>query len=174
MKELMKQYGGIVLAGVVLIVMFVLLFSGITDAQGNRGIIKIVAARLDTEGTDYAAYTDYDTYETESTKTAPEITYQDAGYLPVGTVNFLSNVTATDYAGRTLSNAGSAVDDGERNTGYLKITRVEDISGNDLSANINADTGEITFPAAGIYEVTIRAQDDGYRKRTYTIRVPVM
>lgn len=174
MKELMKQYGGFVLAGVVLLVLLILLFSGVTDEQGNRGIIKIVAAKLDTEGTDYAAYTDYDTYKTESTKTAPEITYQDIGYFPVGTVNFLQHVTATDYAGRRLSNAGSVVDDAEKGSGYLKITNLEDASGNDLSANINAETGEITLPEAGIYEVTIRAQDDGYRKSKSVIRVPAM
>lgn len=131
----------------VLVVLLILLFFGVTDEQGNRGIIRIVAVRLDTEGTDYAAYTDYDIYETESTKTAPEIIYQDTGYLPVGTVNFLDNVTVTDYAGKS--------------SGYLKIANLEEASSNDLSANINTETGEITFPEAGIYEVTIRAQDDG-------------
>ena len=88
------------ICAVVLVVLLILLFFGVTDGQGDRGIIRIVAGRLDTEGTDYAAYTDYEIYETESTKTALEIIYQDMGYLPVGTVNFLDNVTVTDYAGK--------------------------------------------------------------------------
>lgn len=174
MKELMKQYGGFVLAGIVFMVMLILVFSSLQDGQGNQGVRAILAAHMDTEGIDYDAYNDYDTYSAEGVKEFPKITYQDIGYLPVGTTAFLNQVTAVDYAGRTLEYAGSSIDETERSRGYLKIVKFEDESGNDLGANINADTGEITFPSMGIYEITVCAQDDGCRKSTSVICVAVM
>lgn len=174
MKELMKQYGRFIFAGSALMVIFLLVFSGVRDSEGNQGILAIFAAHMNTEGIEYGNYNDYDTYHTEGMKAAPEITYQDIGHLPVGTVSFLDQVTVADHAGRALGYAGSTVDDTERSLGYFKIVKFQDAAGNDLSSNINVDTGEINFPEPGVYEVTLRAQDDGCRNSIVAIRVAVM
>lgn len=174
MEHIAKHYGGFILAGIVFVLMLILVFSGIQDGEGNQGIRNIIAAHMDTEGTDYGAYTDFEIYEKESTNAFPQIHYQDVGALPVGTVAFLDNVEVTDYAGRSLAYAGESVDENERDSGYIKYIRLEDEEGNDLTSDINMDTGEITFPQMGIYKVTLQAQDDGYRKSTAVIKIPVM
>lgn len=174
MKELVKQYGDFVLAGIIFIALVVLIFSGVQDGEGNQGMRSVLAAHMDVEGIDYSAYSDFEAYSAEGAKTFPTIAYRDNGYLPVGTVNFVNLVETVDYAGRVLGYAGSTVDEAERQNGYLKIASLEDAEGNNLSAGINMDTGEITFPAAGTYKVTLYAQDDGFRKTSSVIHVAVM
>lgn len=174
MREVMKRYGSFIFAGIVIMIMLILVFSGVQDGEGNRGVLAIFAAHMDTEGKTYDTYGDYDAYNAEGMKDFPQITYQDAGHLPVGTVAFLDQVTVTDHSGRVLGYAGSTVDETERSLGYFKIVKFQDGAGNDLYANVNADTGELTFPAPGIYEVTLRAQDDGCRNSIAAIRVAVM
>lgn len=174
MEQVAKHYGGFILTGIVFVLMLILIFSGVQDGEGNQGIRNIIAAHMDTEGTDYGAYTDFENYTHESMKAFPQIHYQDGGYLPVGTVSFLDNVEVTDYAGRTLDYAGTSVDENQRISGYVKYIRLEDEWGNNLTANINTATGEIIFPQMGIYKVTLQAQDDGCRKSTAVIEIAVM
>lgn len=174
MREVVKEYGGFCLAAIVLTAVLLLIFGGMQDAEGNSGIRSILSSKIDSTGTDYGAYTDFTLYETEGVKSAPVIEYQDTGYLSVGTISFPEQVKAYDYYGRELAYAGESVDAAERKNGYVKYIKLQDGSGNDISAAINKNTGEITFSEPGIYKVTLCAQDNGCRRTTVTITVAVM
>ena len=65
MKEIMKEHGGLLVTVAVTICILTIIFSAVTDSDGNRGIVKIIAAHMNTDGTDYNAYTDYGAYQTE-------------------------------------------------------------------------------------------------------------
>lgn len=174
MQEVLKQYGRVFLSGITLAMVLYLIFAGITDEENHHGIRAILGARIETEGINYQGYSDFDAYHAETEKAAPQIVYQDNGYLTVGTVDFLANINATDYAGNVLLNAGDMVDETEKSRGYIKIVKVEDLYQNDLSSCINRNTGEISFLQRGIYRITMCAQDKVYRRSTVIIQVPVM
>ena len=73
MKEIMKEHGGLLVTVAVTICILTIIFSAVTDSDGNRGIVKIIAAHMNTDGTDYNAYADYGAYQTEIAKDAPVI-----------------------------------------------------------------------------------------------------
>lgn len=159
MKEIMKQHGGFLIAAMVTLGVLTIIFSTITDANGNRGIVKIIAAHMDTEGIDYNAYVDYGAYQTEMAKDAPVIEYQGTGSLTPGTVNVADYVKAHDYNGQELA---------------VRLLKFCDSDGNELSGHMDKASGTITFSTAGIYSFTVKAVDSGNRKTTAVIRVPVM
>ena len=55
MKEIMKEHGGLLVTVAVTICILTIIFSAVTDSDGNRGIVKIIAAHMNTDGTDYNA-----------------------------------------------------------------------------------------------------------------------
>ena len=130
-----------------------------SDSDGNRGIVKIIAAHMNTDGTDYNAYTDYGAYQTEIAKDAPVIEYHGSGSLAPGTVNVADYVKAHDYNGQELA---------------VKLLKFCDKDGNELTDQMDQASGTITFSSAGKYSFTVKAVDSGNRKTTAVIRVPVM
>lgn len=159
MKEIMKEHGGLLVTVAVTICILTIIFSTVTDSDGNRGIVKIIAAHMNTDGTDYNAYTDYGAYQTEIAKDAPVIEYHGSGSLAPGTVNVADYVKAHDYNGQELA---------------VKLLKFCDSDGNELPDQMDAVAGTITFHTAGIYSFTVKAMDSGNRKTTAVIRVPVM
>ena len=158
MEEVVKTYGKYVLAAITLWLLIMTIFCNIQDGEDHTGIREIIAAHIDTEKTDYHSYQDFETYQTESNKEYPIISYHDAGSLPVGNVYFLDQVDAVDYAGDHIP---------------VKIEKMENITGDDLTGCVR-DDGVIEFPDSGIYKITVSAKDDGNRNTRRTIAVPVM
>ena len=103
MKEIIKEHGGAMFTAAVVISVLTIIFSAVTDSDGNRGIVKIIAAHMDTEGIDYNAYIDYGAYQSEIAKDAPTIEYQGTGSLVLGTVQVADYVKAHDYNGQELA-----------------------------------------------------------------------
>jgi len=155
MKEIMKEHGGLLVTVAVTICILTIIFSAVTDSDGNRGIVKIIAAHMNTDGTDYNAYVDYGAYQTEIAIDAPVIEYQGSGSLAPGTVNVADYVKAHDYNGQELA---------------VKLLKFCDKDGNQM----DQASGTITFSSAGMYSFTVKAVDSGNRKTTVVIHVPVM
>ena len=103
---------------------------------------------MNTDGTDYNAYTDYGAYQTEIAKDAPVIEYHGSGSLAPGTVNVADYVKAHDYNGQELA---------------VKLLKFCDSDGNELPDQMDAVAGTITFHTAGIYSFTVKAMDSGNR-----------
>ena len=159
MKEIMKEHGGLLVTVAVTICILTIIFSAVTDSDGNRGIVKIIAAHMNTDGTDYNAYIDYGAYQSEIAKDAPTIEYQGTGSLVLGTVQVADYVKAHDYNGQELA---------------VKLLKFCDSDGNELPDQMDAAAGKITFESAGTYSFTVKAVDSGNRKTTVVIHVPVM
>lgn len=159
MKEIIKEHGGAMFTAAVVISVLTIIFSAVTDSDGNRGIVKIIAAHMNTEGIDYNAYVDYGAYQTEIAKDAPVIEYRGSGSLALGTVNVADYVKAHDYNGQELA---------------VKLLKFCDSEGNELLDQMDKASGKITFSSAGKYSFTVKAVDSGNRKTTVVIHVPVM
>lgn len=133
MKEIIKEHGGAMFTAAVVISVLTIIFSAVTDSDGNRGIVKIIAAHMDTEGIDYNAYIDYGAYQSEIAKDAPTIEYQGTGSLVLGTVQVADYVKAHDYNGQELA---------------VKLLKFCDSDGNELPDQMDAAAGKITFESA--------------------------
>ena len=159
MEKILKEYGPFLLAGFVLVMLLAVILSGITDEDGNRGIFRIIGAKLDVESAEYTSYTDFDTYQTEAGESLPEIAFDGTMGVYTGVMALADYVRAVDFSGAALS---------------VSFVGLEDISGNDLSGSYNAETGEITFSEPGIYCLTVSAMDGGNRKAVKSITIPVL
>ena len=51
MKEIMKEHGGLLVTVAVTICILTIIFSAVTDSDGNRGIVKLIAAHMNTDET---------------------------------------------------------------------------------------------------------------------------
>lgn len=153
MEQIIKNYGGFLLDAMVLVVLMTLLFMQTTDAEGNRGILHIIGAGIETDGIDYAAYTDIDTYMTESSKPAPVISFDGNSIIHVGNINLADYIKAMDCTGAELQ---------------IRVLAVTDSTGAELPCS---DT--INFSRAGIYSVTVTAVDAWNKRTTSEIRIVV-
>lgn len=154
MEQIIKNYGGFLLDAMVLAVLMTLLFTQVTDAEGNRGIFRIIGAGIETDGIDYAAYTDIDAYMTESSKSAPVISFDGRSIIRVGNIDLADHIKAMDCTGAELK---------------IRVLAVTDCTGAELPCN-DTDTN---FPRAGIYEVKVTAVDAWNKRTTSEIRIAV-
>lgn len=158
MEQIIRSYGKMLLESGVVILLIFLLFVSIQDEEGNKGIFKIVGAQLKTQSTDYNVYTDFTTYEMESEKEYPEITFVADRIIYCGMFSVSGYTKALDYAGNEIP---------------VKVRSIINPSGNELIHTFNADTMEISFPMPGIYIMEVSATDREARKTVCTIRIPV-
>lgn len=158
MQRIISTYGKFLLSAVVVLALIVLLFSGITDGEGNRGIFQIVGAHLDTGQAGIQEDEAYKALEIENVKAAPQIFLEGGTGFSVGNIVLTDYVKAVDYAGRSLP---------------VTIIRIENPAGQDITAALS-DTGEIFFSESGIYLVEVSAKDDGYKKTMAWMKLPVI
>lgn len=158
MEQVIREYGGFLLSGTAVVFLIIILFTGIEDDAGNKGALAIIGAQIEIENTDYHSYTDFqNAYQTESSKTAPEIVYQ-GGHLTTGTVKITDYIKAEDYAGRLLQ---------------IRILSIVNPADTEITDVYNPDTEEITLTESGIYTVTVSALDDINRLSKCVIKIPV-
>lgn len=157
MQKIISIYGKFLLGAVVVMALVWLLFAAIADGEGNRGIFQIVGAHLDTGQGGIKEDGAFKVLETENVKMAPKIFLEGGTGISAGNRVLTDYVKAVDYAGRRLT---------------VSILRVEDPSGLDITATLS-DTGEIALSESGIYIVEVSARDDGNKKTTARIKLPV-
>lgn len=158
MERILNTYGKFLLsAGAVLALVF-LLFAGVTDGEGNRGIFQITGARLDTGRELIQQEEAFGVLEAENGKAPPRIFLESGAAFSVGQVVLTDIIKAEDYDGRKLP---------------VAILRVESPSHRDITALLS-DSGEITLDESGIYVVEVSGTDDGNRKTTVQIKLPVL
>lgn len=155
----MKAYGGFLLAGITLILLLGIWMFGITDDRGNRGFFRMIGAQMEIESADYNGYTDYDAYGVESAKSFPEITVRAAASIHMGTNIISDYVQAVDFAGAALP---------------IRILKLENDHGDDLSGWCDPGSGGINFEEPGIYTLTLAATDSGNRETKMRVRLPVI
>ena len=135
-----------------------MVFGGITDQEGNRGVFAIMGARLDTIQEYEGTYEDFSVYCSESSKSAPVIRYDATGPLCIGTYGLTEFISAGDEAGTTYP---------------VYLLGMWDTEGKEIDVAGMAELGQISFAEPGIYTVKVAAADTEYRRTVATIRIPV-
>lgn len=159
MEKIIKQYGKFALAAAALFLALTIVFTGVRDDAGNQGLFAIAGANIGehVKSAEYGAYTDFDTYAKEGSKSFPEITYAGTN-LVTGRSRLGDHIGAADHAGNALQ---------------IKINSIRDWNGTELMEGYDQNTTEMEFVRPGIYEVTVSAVDSWNRKSICTIRIPV-
>ncbi|MBO5069261.1 MAG: hypothetical protein J6C37_02715 [Roseburia sp.] len=158
MELVIKAYGKLMLEGLAVMLLVVLLFGQIEDADGNRGILRIIGAHLGTEQTGTVEYADFQAYQSEGKKCAPIISYTASSVLYTGTYNLADCITAVDDAGATLQ------------VGLLGMWNP---FGEELDVTEQAEVGQMVFEYPGIYTAKVAAVDAGNKKTVCLIQIPV-
>lgn len=157
MEQIIKVYGKLLLEGMVLIALLTILFVEIKDEEGNKGVTRIVGAKLEVENVNYNLYTDFKTtYQNESNKKAPEIFF-DGTHLYSGVCIIPNYIKAMDFSGTELE---------------IKVSSIKDAAGTELIGDYDHDTGEISF-VPGIYTVEVSAKDVNNKLTRCMIQIPV-
>lgn len=158
MKIVIEQYGRFILDGIVVVAVMVIIFLGLSDANGNKGIFKVTGAQLEIENVDYTAYTDFKgTYKTESEKTKPKITFTGVR-VATGNLVLSDYIKATDYTGASL---------------FIQISSILSPEGDELIDGYNTETTAITLLEPGVYTIKVSATDSSSHKTESTVQFPV-
>ena len=158
MRLVIEHYGKFMLESIVVTALMILIFTGVTDAKGNRGIFTVTGEHISVENIDYHTYTDFKgTYKSESEKDAPKISFS-SGRLSLGVHCLSSYIKAVDYGGNLLS---------------ITVLSIKAPDGSEVVDTYNQNTTEITFSQEGVYVLTIMAQDEGNRLTKTMIQIPV-
>lgn len=158
MREIFEQYGKCVLEGLICITLLSIVFVGVTDECGNRGIYAIVGAQIDTKSIDYRIYKDMrETFKEESEKSPPCVCF-NGSRLEIGSHVLNDYIKALDYEGKELS---------------LTIQSIKDSSDVEWIESYCSDTGIIYFSRPGVYRICVCAIDEGNRLTEVVIQVPV-
>lgn len=107
----------------------------------------------------HVTYTDYSIYKSESEKAVPTIQYA--------------------YEGNIYSNCEVGINDLFRAKDYqdkdlrVKVLRIKNQEGTDVTDLYNMQTENIIFPEQGVYKFTVTTTDTSKKKYTCAISVPV-
>jgi hypothetical protein len=158
MEQVAKVYGKFALEAVTAALLFVFLFAGITDTEGNHGVLRIIGAGLPVSDVDYGAYTDYGVWITEANREKPSIHVQWEGWIMRGNRRLSDYIWAEDDGGNRIP---------------FRVTGIWNPSGQDVTADFDRETGIMDLKDAGIYTVKVSAMDEGNRKTVKRILLPV-
>lgn len=158
MEQIGSVYGKFILEGIAVICLIVFLFWGISDSDGNVGILEMIGGNLPEINEEYDSYTDFkEGYAEESNKDAPKITFA-AGAVDTGKIKLSQIIKAVDYSGNEIK---------------LVIMSIKNMENVELIENCNLETTEIDLTNAGVYSVLVKATDDGNRTTECRIKIPV-
>ncbi len=159
MEQVIRAYGRFLLEAMVFALLLFLLFAGMTDRDGNRGVFQMIGAYYaGADGTEAETdRTEFARFVSESRVSAPVIAYRYPESLYPGSYELSALVGAVDAHGQELS---------------VRVCCVTDPDGNESAENTKG-LQRILFENSGIYILRVTADDACNRKSTREIRIPV-
>lgn len=157
MEQISKLYGNFLLEATAFALLLVLLFAGLADNEGNRGILTMIGKQVSKEE-NAISKDDIEIYQNEAQKAYPVITYVDTGSLRVGEYAFGAMFQALDWQGQALE---------------VRLCSICDPAGTERIGEYGTQVTRLNFPIPGIYVVEVTAEDAWNRRSTYRIRIPV-
>lgn len=157
MEQIIRTFGRFILDAVALMAVFALIFTNMTDEEGNRGIINILGAHMQTPSIEYVSYTDFDKYSQEAAKSSPRIEC-NALQMTVGTNQVGDFLTATSSSGASLE---------------VEVMDITDIAGNSYMANYDESSNTVTLSAQGVYTFRVCSVDEINQRSIVDINIPV-
>lgn len=158
MEKVIRQYGKFLLAVAIIVVLTGTLFFGITDAAGNRGILKMLGAQLKGEEHAQKPHQEFQNLEEELHVPPPDITCSYEGEIKTGTIQLSEYIRAIDSGGTLLP---------------FQILCIKDPEEREITGHYQKETGILSVETAGIYLLEISATDAGNRKSIVQITLPV-
>lgn len=155
MEQIIRQYGRFLLEAAVLGALMWLLFAGISDTQGNSGILAIAGTKIAAEEIS-PRRVDAACYERECEISAPAISYVAEGILYTGEYQMEEILSAADSAGNTVP---------------VRIKSVRGPRGD--VQTYTTDIGKVVFEERGIYTLCVSAADASNRKSVCRFTIPV-
>lgn len=157
MEQVIRAYGKFLLEAAVAALLLGILFSGLTDENGNQGIFHMMGAYIREEET-ATARSDFECCQNESTKSAPAITYVATGMLHRGSCRVDSILKAIDYSGQALP---------------ICIKSISNPNGIERIGEYLPAVMEVQFVERGIYSLKVSAKDAWNRTSICEIHIPV-
>lgn len=156
MELVIRAYGRFLLEAVVVVLLAVLLFSGITDDRGNRGIFSMMGEYVEEEGT--VGNMDFKEYQRESQRSAPAIVYVGTETLYTGKYPLSGILKATDDEGMELP---------------IEVSSICDPFGIERIGEYPSGVSYIQFSSRGIYTLRVAAVDARNQTSNCEVRIPV-
>lgn len=158
MEKVIRQYGKFLLAAAIIVILMGTLFFGITDAAGNRGILKMIGAQLKGEEQTQKSHQEFQNLEEELCVPPPDITCSYEGEIRTGTIQLSEYIRAVDSEGALLP---------------FQILCIKDPAEREITEAYQKETGILSVETAGIYLLEVSATDAGNRKKKVQITLPV-
>lgn len=156
MEQVIRAYGRFLLEASVLVLLVVLLFTGIMDDQGNRGIFSMMGKYVDEE--EAFGDMDFKGYQRESQRSNPTIAYVGTETLYTGNYPLSAILRAVDDEGVELP---------------IEVNSICDSLGIERTEECLVDASHIQFAGKGVYTLRVTAVDVRNRTSTCEIRIPV-
>ena len=157
MEQVIKAYGKFLLEITVVAILLGMLFAGLSDAHGNRGVFRMMGAFFREQEVP-AAYLDFERFRSESEIERPSIVYTAQGSLHVGSYRLDELFRAADGMGQELN---------------VQVRSISDPHGIERIGEYLPDILEVQFAQRGIYSLRVAARDAYNRTGIYDFRIPV-
>lgn len=156
MKEVIEQYGKLLIAVIAGTMLIVIVFT-VKDDKGNIGFLQMIGFNSNVETADYQNRIDTEASVESSNRLSPTFSTKNLEQLRAGIeVDLSQHIVATDQDGNSIN---------------VTMNRIMSTDGVDLT-----DTcvdGKITFPQSGTYQVEVYAIDGYNATKTQVIKLSV-
>lgn len=172
MKQIMSQYGGVILAGVVMILLFLILMN--VEVDGKKGIFEITGSMATAQGADYSQNQDQEKVAESVQRRLPILTFEcSEGRLMRG-----RSYSILEYLYVTLPDDGSIyslsqAEQEDFSAFSYGITRIESPEGTDMTYLYDIAGKTMIFPMTGTYTFQIDVKDSEQKETRLYIKVPV-
>lgn len=172
MKQIMSQFGGVLLAGIAMVLLFVILMN--VEVDGKKGIFEITGAMAVVEGEDYSQNQDQETLSANKARKRPVLSFEpSSGKIKSGTFcSILEELYVTlpdDEEKYSLSEA----EEEEFLAFTYKIKKILSPVGDDVTNLYDPVAGTLVFPSAGDYTFELYIKDSQQKESRLYIKVPV-
>lgn len=157
MEHIFECYGGLLLDACAMAMLLLLVF-GLSDPEGNRGVLNMIGAQLPAAGSWDSHSIDFQEFRKECEREAPAILYMKHGPVSTGRWMVSELIKAYDASGKEIP---------------VRIQEVRGPDGVEVTESCDGETTELDFMHAGIYSFIVSASDARRKKSVCEIRIPV-
>ncbi len=173
MKEILREFGSVLLAIVVAVLVFGILFG--ISIGGRTGILEIAGICLEKEEEDYTAYRDFEAVHVWHERTKPQVAYiaSFGRFFTGDNTNFLERYYAKDMEAVIYPMDQVILAKRYPDILYGKVVDIRRVDGTSIMESYSIETGSICFPGIGIYQVYFKVRDKENLTSIYQIPIAV-
>lgn len=171
MKQIMSQFGGVILAGVVMVLLFIILMN--IEVDGKKGIFEITGNAAAVQGADYSANQDQEILTANTERKKPVLTFEYSS----GMIQKETSCSILEYLYVALPDDGEKYNllealESDFSAFSYTIKKITSPQEEDVTSLYHEDK-TIIFPSAGVYTFEIYIKDSEQKESRLYIKVPV-